>query len=218
MLCENFRFLAFTVWAVQFDAHRSVGFIQTGACRKIEKIYFFHRKQLVVCIERELIFVKMSENNNQQAKKKRTSRSMKAGVSFPVSRIDRKLRERRYAKRFGEQASVYMTAVIEYLVAEVVECAGFEAQEEKKARITPRHLQLAVYKDMELHELLSKITIARGGVYPHIQTVLLPKKATIPIPTPVPIPTPTPTPTSILTPTPTSTPTPEMNEDQPTDN
>ncbi|KAL7744668.1 hypothetical protein ACLKA6_017170 [Drosophila palustris] len=149
----------------------------------------------------------MSENNNQ-AKKKRTSRSKKAGVSFPVGRIDRKLRERRYAKRFGEQASVYMTAVIEYLVAEVVECAGFEAKEEKKARITPRHLQLAVYKDMELHDLLSKITIARGGVYPHIQTVLLPKKAPIPIPTPVPIPIPTPVPTT----------TPEINEDQPTDN
>ncbi|XP_032949847.1 histone H2A type 1-like [Rhinolophus ferrumequinum] len=44
-----------------------------------------------------------------------------------------------------------------------------------KMRIIPRHLQGAISND-ELHKLLSKVTIAQGGVPPNIQAALLPKK------------------------------------------
>ncbi|KAJ4923276.1 hypothetical protein JOQ06_026092 [Pogonophryne albipinna] len=46
----------------------------------------------------------------------------------------------------------------------------------KKSRIIPRHLQLAVRNDEELNKLLGGVTIAQGGVLPNIQAVLLPKK------------------------------------------
>ena len=46
----------------------------------------------------------------------------------------------------------------------------------KKTRIIPRHLQLAVRNDEELNKLLAGVTIAQGGVLPNIQAVLLPKK------------------------------------------
>jgi histone H2A len=45
----------------------------------------------------------------------------------------------------------------------------------KKTRIIPRHLQLAI-RNEELNKLLSGVTIAQGGVLPNIQAVLLPKK------------------------------------------
>jgi hypothetical protein len=36
---------------------------------------------------------------------------------------------------------------------------------------------LAIRNEEELNKLLSSVTIAQGGVLPHIQAVLLPKKA-----------------------------------------
>ena len=59
---------------------------------------------------------------------------------------------------------------------EILELPGNAVQDNKKARIVPRHLQLAVRNDEELNKLLSGVTIAQGGVLPNIQAVLLPKK------------------------------------------
>ncbi len=67
-------------------------------------------------------------------------------------------------------------AVLEYLAAEVLELAGNAARDNKKSRIVPRHIQLAVRNDEELSKLLGGVTIAAGGVLPNIHSVLLPKK------------------------------------------
>ncbi|XP_025905910.1 histone H2A type 2-C-like isoform X2 [Nothoprocta perdicaria] len=58
----------------------------------------------------------------------------------------------------------------------ILELAGNAARDNKKTRIIPRHLQLAVRNDEELNKLLGGVTIAQGGVLPNIQAVLLPKK------------------------------------------
>ncbi len=109
--------------------------------------------------------------------KKSKSRSSRSGLTFPVGRIHRHLRKGNYAERIGAGAPVYMTAVIEYLTAEVLELAGNAARDNKKTRIIPRHIQLAVRNDEELSKLMSSVTISQGGVLPNIQAVLLPKKS-----------------------------------------
>ena len=104
------------------------------------------------------------------------SRSAKAGLTFPVGRLGRMLKKGRFAKRVGAGAPVYMAAVLEYLVAELLELAGNAARDNKKTRIIPRHIQLAVKNDEELNKYLGRATIASGGVLPNIHAVLLKKK------------------------------------------
>ncbi|CAI4056937.1 hypothetical protein SUVZ_02G3440 [Saccharomyces uvarum] len=105
------------------------------------------------------------------------SRSAKAGLTFPVGRVHRLLRRGNYAQRIGSGAPVYLTAVLEYLAAEILELAGNAARDNKKTRIIPRHLQLAIRNDDELNKLLGNVTIAQGGVLPNIHQNLLPKKS-----------------------------------------
>ncbi|KAJ4828354.1 Histone H2AX [Turnera subulata] len=109
-------------------------------------------------------------------KAKSVSKSQKAGLQFPVGRVARFLKKGRYAQRLGSGSPIYLSAVLEYLAAEVLELAGNAARDNKKTRIIPRHIQLAVRNDEELSKLLGSVTIANGGVLPNIHQNLLPKK------------------------------------------
>lgn len=102
------------------------------------------------------------------------SRTTRAGIVFPVGRFHRYLRQGNYADRIGSAAPVYMAAVLEYLVAEIIELSGNCSYDQKKTRINPRHITLAIRNDSELAELLNDVIISEGGVLPHIEPILLP--------------------------------------------
>ncbi|XP_008423978.1 late histone H2A.2.2-like [Poecilia reticulata] len=112
--------------------------------------------------------------------KSAVSRSSRSGLTFPVGRVHRLLRNSNYAKRVGVGSAVYLSAVLEYLCAEILELAGNASRDNNKRRIAPRHILLAVKNDEELKILLAGVTITEGGVVPNIQAVLLPKKTSGP--------------------------------------
>ena len=119
----------------------------------------------------------MSGRGKKTTKKTKTSRSERAGLQFPVGRIHRLMKKGQLANNIGAGAAVYCAAVLEYLVAELLELAGNASRDNKKKRIIPRHLQLAIRNDEELNKLLGDVTIAQGGVLPFLHPNLLPKKS-----------------------------------------
>jgi histone H2A len=113
----------------------------------------------------------------RQGGKRGKTLQKKTGLVFPVSLFKRqmkKMNQNLKLKTIG--TSIYMAAVMEYLCAEVLELAGNAAADNKKKRIIPRYIQLAIRNDQELSKVLGDVTIAQGGVLPNIQAVLLPKK------------------------------------------
>ena len=95
----------------------------------------------------------MSGRGGKAVKRKSVSRSQKAGLQFPVGRIHRYLRQCTHHYRIAAGAPVYQAAVMEYLTAEILELAGNAARDNKKSRIIPRHILLAVANDEELHQV-----------------------------------------------------------------
>lgn len=106
-------------------------------------------------------------------KAKPQQRSRKAGITFNVTRVEKLMSLEASAKRKSAGSGVYLAAVVEYLVAEILDLAGNAAREFKKHRITPRHIKLAIANDEELSKLYSD-TVIGGGVVPRIHKSLLP--------------------------------------------
>ena len=101
----------------------------------------------------------------------------KAGLVFAPSRCTRYLRSGRYCDRVGQGAGVFMAGAIEYLVRELLEIAGDQAEQAKKLTIKPKHIALAVRNDEELTKLMATIQISEGGFKSSIHEFLFPKKS-----------------------------------------
>ena len=113
-----------------------------------------------------------SQKSSKKSAKKGSTVSKKVGLIFPVGRVRSMLKKGRYTKRVGAAAPVYLTAVLEYLTAELLELSGKVAAQHKKKRVTPRAVTLAVRHDDELSQLLGNVTFTQGGVAPQLHEAL----------------------------------------------
>jgi len=96
--------------------------------------------------------------------KQKKSRSARAGLLFPVGRIHRICRKDVPGfTRMGKFAPVYLTAVLEYLTAEVLEQAGIISKMLQCDRVTPQHIRLAIREDSELDKLVPGTVFAGSG-------------------------------------------------------
>lgn len=95
--------------------------------------------------------------------KKTTTKSERSGLQFGVGRILSLLRKHKHGDRISSHAAVYLGAVLEYLAGQVLADAGRLAKTEKKMRITPRQLMLAMKEDEDLAKLSSNYVFPESG-------------------------------------------------------
>jgi histone H2A len=97
--------------------------------------------------------------------------SERAGLVFCVQRSVRQLWQQTGAHGEGPRdsmlrAAVFLTAVKEYMCAELLELAGNAARDNRKANVIPRHICLAIKNDQELSKQFSDVAIFGGGRLP----------------------------------------------------
>jgi histone H2A len=107
-------------------------------------------------------------------KKKSMSKQAKAGLTLPVSRINRTMKTSSGAKRIGGSAPVYMTAVLEYIAGEILELAGNHTQGAKRKRVTPEDIILSIRSDEELSKLCGSIAVYTGDKLTGVSDALKP--------------------------------------------
>lgn len=122
---------------------------------------------------------KYATSRPDKGDKKRKTRQQLCQLTFSVSRCEHYLRDFGASSlRVGADAPVFLTAVIEYLCAEILELSGNSARDNKRVLIKPRDLFFAVENDEELKSLFERynIIIHEGGVIPFIYSYLLPER------------------------------------------
>lgn len=104
---------------------------------------------------------------SNERKKERKSMASRARLQFAPARA-RKILKSNGANRMGGDAPVYLAAVLEYLAAEMLELADNVARNNKRMRLFPRDLMLALHNDHELNLLMNqhKVDIVGSGSVP----------------------------------------------------
>jgi len=115
-----------------------------------------------------------SETAAQKVKTKSTSQSERAGLTFPIGRVARMLRDRSHVSRMQHMVPVHMACALESIVIDILDIAASQAHKCRVKRITPQHLTIALKSDRELTHVLARGSIAHGGVIPFVHSVLVP--------------------------------------------
>lgn len=104
----------------------------------------------------------------------RVSGAAKAGLIFPVGRIRKYLKQLEPGHRHSNKSAVYVAAVLEYLIVELLECSKAFTVADKRKRITPRHIRQCIGTDPDFMKLLGDVIIREGGSIPYIHEALFP--------------------------------------------
>ena len=91
------------------------------------------------------------------------------GSKFSAGRVATYCKNGRYAERIGAGAPIFVAGVMEYLVFEVLELAAAEAKKDKKSRINPQHIMLAIKNDEELNRYFGHGDFVNAGFVPKVK-------------------------------------------------
>lgn len=114
---------------------------------------------------------------NTGTKLEKISRNKKASLILSISKTETILRTY-HCGNIAELTPIYLAAILEYIIAEILDLSVNAVRDSRKHTISSKHLLLVIQNDYALERLLRKInwTIVGGGVIPYIAYSLLPKK------------------------------------------
>lgn len=107
---------------------------------------------------------KSSDSDGDEEKKKRTE---KAGLIIPIARTEKFMMERLNVNRKTSTAAVYLAAVVEYVITELISQAMDETTASDRSRVTPRKIKIVIDKqdNVMFRRVFSDVLLA-GGVTP----------------------------------------------------
>lgn len=116
----------------------------------------------------------VSKSDGSKPSRSSKSKSQKAGLLLPASRINRYLRSSSSMKRVGGSAPVYLTGVLEYVVSEILEVAGNHCLKAKRKRVSAEDVVVAVRGDSDLSKLCACASMYMGNRLPIHASMLKP--------------------------------------------
>lgn len=127
----------------------------------------------------KLIEISLDKYENYTGGKEKMRQEHKAGLQISVSRVKKIYKAANAnSKSISNSSAIAIATSLQYLLSEIIELSGNASRDNKKTRINPRHLMLAIGYDAELSSfLLDKgLILGGGGVIPNIHAQLLPSK------------------------------------------
>jgi len=109
------------------------------------------------------------------------SKQARAGLTFPVARMQSKLKQKKIAMRVGANASIYLAAVAEHVMNHVLEAAHehSSAKGDKARRLTINDLVQAVRTDPDTARLFADFSFSShtSAIQPRkVQKMIMTKK------------------------------------------
>lgn len=144
---------------------------------------FFDTNQinLIINTAKSVVPIKMAP------KTQRRTSSDKAGLVFPVGRIERYLREADGSRRISRKASVALAGSLEYVVGELFEVTKLmmdnhnkKYKTHKNERIKPKHLHQAICEDGEFNKVFGETVMPESTFIPHLDRILPPVTSRMP--------------------------------------
>lgn len=103
-------------------------------------------------------------DSSGDAKKKAPMRKeAKAGILFPVGKINKRMAKSGWTDRVGGTAPIWVAAVCDYLAREVVDATAKACKDGgKHKRIQPRDVILAIRNDPDLNRVFAGVKVLVG--------------------------------------------------------
>ena len=119
--------------------------------------------------------IEYKENlSSGSGKMKLNTRSSKAGLILSISRFENIIRMIVPGVRINSTVPVYLAGILEFLITEILYLSGATAKDNRRKRIIPRHIFIAINYDPELTILFKKTVFGGSGVIPVIHRSLMP--------------------------------------------